>query len=120
MQTGMIAVHPSREPKLMAGYATVALEMLDQMAQPLDALFIPVGGGSLAAGMGLVYNALSPHTRLIGVQSAAAPALARAWHSGEMREYPGRARRSPTVSPRACPPPIPSRSCAKCSMTWSR
>jgi threonine dehydratase len=87
-ESGMIAVHPSREPKLMAGYATVALEMLDQMAQPLDALFIPVGGGSLAAGMGLVYNALSPHTRLIGVQSAAAPALARAWHSGELREYP--------------------------------
>jgi threonine dehydratase len=86
--SGLIAVHPSREPKLMAGYATVALEMLDQMTQPLDALFIPVGGGSLAAGMGLVYNALSPHTRLIGVQSAAAPALARAWHSGELREYP--------------------------------
>ena len=84
----MIAVHPSREPKLMAGYATVALEMLEQGAQPLDVLFIPVGGGSLAAGMGLVYNALSPHTRLIGVQSVAAPALARAWHSGEMREYP--------------------------------
>jgi threonine dehydratase len=38
--------------------------------------------------MGLVYKALSPHTRLIGVQSAAAPALARAWHSGEMRDYP--------------------------------
>ena len=67
--TGLIAVHPSREPKLMAGYATVALEMLDQLT-------------------GLVYNALSPHTRLIGVQSAAAPALARAWHSGELREYP--------------------------------
>jgi threonine dehydratase len=87
-QEGMIAVHPSREPKLMAGYATVALEMLDQAAQPLDTLFVPVGGGSLAAGMGLVYNALSPHTRLIGVQSAAAPALARAWQTGEMREYP--------------------------------
>jgi threonine dehydratase len=86
--TGMIAVHPSREPKLMAGYATVALEMLEQAAQPLDVLFVPVGGGSLAAGMGLVFKALSPHTRLIGVQSAAAPALARAWQSGEMREFP--------------------------------
>lgn len=87
-RTGMIAVHPSREPKLMAGYATVALEMLEQAAQPLDALFVPVGGGSLAAGMGLVFKALSPHTRLIGVQSAAAPALARAWQSGELREFP--------------------------------
>lgn len=86
--TKALAVHPSREPKLVAGYATVALEMIDQAAQPLDSLFVPVGGGSLAAGMGLVYKALSPHTRLIGVQSEAAPALARAWHSGEIVEIP--------------------------------
>ncbi len=83
-----IAVHPSREPQLVAGYATVALEMLDQASQPLDTVFVPVGGGSLAAGMGLVFKALSPHTRIIGVQSAAAPALARAWRTGEMREVP--------------------------------
>ena len=87
-RTGAIAVHPSREPQLIAGYATVALEMLDQASQPLDTVFVPVGGGSLAAGMGLVFKALSPHTRIIGVQSAAAPALARAWHTGEMREVP--------------------------------
>jgi threonine dehydratase len=86
--TGAIAVHPSREPHLIAGYATVALEMLDQASQPLDSVFVPVGGGSLAAGMGLVFKALSPHTRLIGVQSGAAPALARAWRTGEMREVP--------------------------------
>jgi len=87
-KSGAIAVHPSREPKLVAGYATVALEMLDQAAQPLDTVFVPVGGGSLAAGMGLVFKALSPHTRLIGVQSEAAPALSRAWHSGELVEIP--------------------------------
>ena len=87
-RTGAIAVHPSREPQLTAGYATVALEMLDQASQPLDTVFVPVGGGSLAAGMGLVFKALSPHTRIIGVQSAAAPALARAWHTGEVREVP--------------------------------
>src|SRR5690606_26257351 len=69
-RTGSIPVHPSREPKLMAGYATTALEMLDQAAQPLDTVFVPVGGGSLAAGVGLVFKALSPHTRVIGVQSA--------------------------------------------------
>ncbi len=87
-RSGAIAVHPSREPKLMAGYATVALEIIDQASQPLDTVFVPVGGGSLAAGMGLIFKALSPHTRVIGVQSAAAPALARAWLTGEMREYP--------------------------------
>lgn len=86
--TGALAVHPSREPRLTAGYATVALEMLEQASQPLDTVLVPVGGGSLATGMGLVFKALSPHTRIIGVQAAAAPALSRAWHTGEMKEFP--------------------------------
>jgi threonine dehydratase len=38
--------------------------------------------------MGLVFKALSPHTRVIGVQSAAAPAIARAWRTGEMKQVP--------------------------------
>ncbi len=108
--TGAFAVHPSCEPRLVAGYATIALEMLDQASQPLDTVFIPVGGGSLAAGMGLVFKALSPHTRVIGVQSAAAPALARAWRTGELKEFPaldtiadGLAARVP--SPRAVETP---------------
>jgi threonine dehydratase len=86
--SGAIAVHPSREPKLVAGYATVALEMIDQAAQPLDTVFVPVGGGSLAAGIGLVYKSLSPHTRVIGVQSEAAPAISRAWRTGLLAEVP--------------------------------
>ncbi len=62
--------------------------MLDQTSQPLDTVFVPIGGGSLAAAMGLVFKALSPHTRVIGVQSAAAPAIARAWRTGEMKQVP--------------------------------
>ena len=85
---GALPVHPSREPALIAGYGTVATEMLEQARQPFDAVFVPVGGGSLAAGMGLVFKALSPHTRLVGVQASSAPALCRAFHSGELREYP--------------------------------
>jgi threonine dehydratase len=86
--SGARAVHPSREPALIAGYGTVATEMLEQARQPFDAVFVPVGGGSLAAGMGLVFKALSPHTKLIGVQASSAPALCRAFHSGEPDEYP--------------------------------
>jgi threonine dehydratase len=85
-RSNAVAIHPSREPALIAGYATVALEMIDQAMQPLDTVFVPVAGGSLAAGMALVFKALSPHTRLIGVQAANAPAVCRAFHSGEMRE----------------------------------
>jgi threonine dehydratase len=92
--SGALAIHPSRAPALIAGYATVALEMLEQATQPLDTVFVPVGGGSLAAGMGLAFKALSPHTRLIGVQAANAPALSRAFHTGEMKEVPI----SPTIA----------------------
>lgn len=74
-RTGAVAVHPSREPRLVAGYGTIALEMLEQAAQPFDTVIVPVAGGSLAAGVGLVFRALSPHTRVIGVQAPNAPVL---------------------------------------------
>jgi threonine dehydratase len=99
-------VHPSREPHLVSGYATVALEMLEQSTEPLDFIFIPVGGGSLAAGMALAIKALSPHTRVVGVQAASAPALARAYFTGNLVEVPvaptiadGLATRVPTAEP---------------------
>jgi threonine dehydratase len=105
-QSGARAVHPSREPELVAGYATVALEMLEQSTEPLDFIFIPVGGGSLACGMALAIRALSPHTRIVGVQAAAAPALARAYLTGELVEVPvsetiadGLATRVPAAEP---------------------
>jgi threonine dehydratase len=73
--TGALAVHPSREPRLVAGYGTVALEMLEQVGQPLDTVIVPVAGGSLASGVGIVFRCLSPHTRVIGVRAPAAAEL---------------------------------------------
>lgn len=105
-ERGARVVHPSREPDLIAGYATVALEMLEQSTEPLDFIFIPVGGGSLAAGMSLALRALSPHTRIVGVQAMSAPALARAYLTGDLVEVPvaptiadGLATRVPTAEP---------------------
>jgi threonine dehydratase len=105
-QSGARLVHPSREPSLISGYATVALEMLEQSTEPLDFIFVPVGGGSLAVGMALAIRALSPHTRIVGVQAANAPALARAYLTGELVEVPvgptiadGLATRVPAAEP---------------------
>jgi len=86
-ETGGRLVHPAREPDLMAGVATVALEMIEQAGEPLDAVFVPVGGGCFAAGMSVVLRALSPSTRVIGVQSENAPAMHHAWHTGENRPF---------------------------------
>jgi len=83
---GARLVHPAREPALIAGVGTIALEMLAE-AGHLDALFLPVGGGSIAAGMSIVFNALSPQTKIYGVQAENAPAMHHAWHTGEERPH---------------------------------
>jgi len=83
---GARLVHPAREPALIAGVGTIALEMLAE-AGHLDVLFLPVGGGSIASGMSIVFKALSPNTRIYGVQAENAPAMHHAWHTGEERPH---------------------------------
>lgn len=85
-QRGARLVHPAREPALIAGVGTVGLEILAQ-AGTLDVLFVPVGGGSLAAGISVALAELSPRTRIIGVQAENAPAMHHAWHTGEDRAF---------------------------------
>jgi len=78
---GAVSVHPAKRVELVAGQATVALEMIEQAGAPLDFIFVPVGGGSLAAGTTTVFKALSPTTAVIAVQAENAPAFHHAWHS---------------------------------------
>lgn len=76
-----VSIHPAKRPELVAGQGTVALEMLEQCPEGLDIVFVPVGGGSLAAGTTIVMKALSPMTKIIAVQAENAPAFHHAWHS---------------------------------------
>ena len=78
---GAVSVHPAKRVELVAGQATVALEMIEQAGDPLDYVFVPVGGGSLAAGTTTIFKALSPSTKVIAVQAENAPAFHHAWHS---------------------------------------
>ena len=78
---GAVSIHPAKRPELVAGQASVALEMLEQCEQGLDVVFVPVGGGSLAAGTTTVIKALSPSTTVIAVQAENAPAFHHAWHT---------------------------------------
>ncbi|MDH4049188.1 MAG: threonine/serine dehydratase [Gammaproteobacteria bacterium] len=80
-QNDAVSIHPAKTPELVAGQGTVAMEMLEQCPKGLDVLFVPVGGGSLAAGTVTVVKALSPNTRIIAVQAENAPAFHHAWHS---------------------------------------
>lgn len=80
---GAVSIHPAKRPELVAGQATVALEMLEQCAQGLEVVFVPVGGGSLAAGTTTVIKAMSPSTAVIAVQAENAPAFHHAWHTND-------------------------------------
>lgn len=68
-------VHPFDDVDVIEGQATVALEMLDQIKQSLDYVFVPVGGGGLISGIITIFKALSPGTQIIGVEPAGAPSM---------------------------------------------
>jgi threonine dehydratase len=76
-------IHSGNEPHLIAGVGTYTIEILEDQPE-LDVLFVPVGGGTGAAGAGIVINSVSPDTELIGVQSEAAPSVYFSWKSGKI------------------------------------
>jgi threonine dehydratase len=78
-------VHSGNEPDLIAGVGTHTLETLERQPD-LDALIVPIGGGSGAAGACVAAAALRPELRVIGVQSAAAPAAYRSWTEGRIAQ----------------------------------
>ncbi|WP_242636754.1 threonine ammonia-lyase [Myceligenerans salitolerans] len=88
---GARLVSAADEPLLIAGVATSYLELLQQ-APDLDAVVVPVGGGSGAAAACLVAAAIAPHVEVIGVQSDAAPAAHDSWRRGELVERPAATR----------------------------
>ncbi|MFT7898710.1 threonine ammonia-lyase IlvA [Tenacibaculum ascidiaceicola] len=68
-------VHPFDDEKIIEGQATVGLEIIEQSEQPIDYIFVPVGGGGLASGLSSVFKLLSPKTKIIGVEPAGAPSM---------------------------------------------
>jgi threonine dehydratase len=75
-------IPPFDHPSIIEGQATVGKEILDELAG-IDWLFLPVGGGGLAAGVGYYFRTFSPQTRIIGVEPQGAPSLTIALKSGE-------------------------------------
>jgi threonine dehydratase len=68
-------IHPFDDEKVIEGQATIALELLEQTKTPIDYIFVPVGGGGLAAGLSSVFKELSPNTKIIGVEPEGAPSM---------------------------------------------
>lgn len=74
-QNQSIFIPPFDDFDIIAGQATVALEIVEQLPVPADFVFVAIGGGGLAAGAGLVLHELSPFTKLVGVEPALAPSM---------------------------------------------
>jgi threonine dehydratase len=84
---GLVPVHPYDDPNVMAGQGTVALELLEQ-AGPLDVLLVCVGGGGLLAGCATAARAVSPATRIVGVEPEAGDDFQRSLAAGERVRIP--------------------------------
>ncbi|WP_254639551.1 threonine ammonia-lyase IlvA [Cohnella sp. GbtcB17] len=83
-ETGMTFVHPFVDPRIIAGNGTVGKEIMEACKEPVDVLLVTVGGGGLAAGVASYVKAVSPNTRIIGVEPEGAPSMLAAMERGEV------------------------------------
>jgi threonine dehydratase len=81
-ERGMTYIPPYDDPEVIAGQGTVAMEILRQHSDPLHAIFVPVGGGGLIAGVAAYVKALRPEIKIIGVEPDDAACLYRALQAG--------------------------------------
>ena len=87
-EKNMIYVHPFDDPDVIAGQGTVGMEIVRQHQQPLDALFVPVGGGGLIAGVAAYVKYVWPQTRIIAVEPEDAACLKLAFDRGRRATLP--------------------------------
>ena len=76
-------IHPFADEEVMAGQGTIALEMIEE--QELDFVLVPIGGGGLIGGILSAYKALSPHTKIIGVQAKGANAMVKSFYAKKIQ-----------------------------------
>ena len=88
-KTGAIPIHPYNDYRVITGAGTVALEIIDEV-KDLDFILVPIGGGGLISGTGVVVSSLRPNTKLLGVEPESADDALRSIKSGEIvpSDYP--------------------------------
>jgi threonine dehydratase len=98
-----LLVHPFEDPEVIAGQATVGLELLED-APDLDAVIVAVGGGGLIAGVAMSGKALRPGMRVIGVEPTGALSMHAALKAGKVVELETVSTIAGTLAPRAVGP----------------
>ena len=82
-EKGLTFVHPYDDPDVIAGQGTVGMEILHQHPDPIEAIFVPIGGGGLAAGISVFCKFLRPEIKIIGVEPIEAASMAGALAAGK-------------------------------------
>lgn len=81
-------IHPFNDQRVIEGQGTVGSEILEDCDKSIDFVFVPIGGGGLASGLGSYFKQLSPNTKIIGVEPKGAPAMKKALENGKIIELP--------------------------------
>ena len=87
-QRQLIPVHPYDDPLVIAGQGTIGMEIVRQHTDPLEAVFVPVGGGGLLAGVAAYMKYVRPEVKIIGVEAEDAACLAAAMKAGRRVRLP--------------------------------
>ena len=82
-ERGLTFVPPYDDPDVIAGQGTIGMEILRQHPDPIEAIFVPIGGGGLAAGVAAFVKYLRPDIKVIGVEPDDAPSMSEAMRLGE-------------------------------------
>jgi threonine dehydratase len=81
---GGIFVHAFDDPRVICGQGTIGFELLDQVPE-LGMVLVPIGGGGLISGISTVIKSMHPNVKIVGVQSAAYPAMQRSFAEKSFR-----------------------------------
>ncbi|RXT04193.1 threonine ammonia-lyase IlvA [Ammoniphilus sp. CFH 90114] len=74
-EQGMAFIHPFDDAQVIAGQGTVGLEIMNDIEEPIDYVFVGIGGGGLASGVGTYIKGISPTTKMIGVEPLGAASM---------------------------------------------
>ena len=87
-ETGAISVHAFDDPQVIAAQGVIGLEILEDLPD-VDEIYVPIGGGGLAAGILLAVKTKNPKIKVIGVQSKSFPAMKNSVESGKLQSIGG-------------------------------
>lgn len=85
-EQGLVFIHPFDDPDVIAGQGTIGAEILNQASEDIDAIFVPVGGGGLIAGIAAYLKPRRPAARFVAASPVNSPVMIRSLEAGRVLE----------------------------------